>query len=703
MASSKLGEDLTCSICQNLYSDSTSLICGHSCCPLCITERLNTQDQSWYYTCPQCGKRPSLQRNTELTQQVEKLQYEREKSDDPSIPDISSYLQCELSLSVALEAEKCPEYNLPLKYYCPQDSAAIDRVWCLLGRHSLNEASKNKDEELTRLKKLLSKKLMGTSLQEKQSVRLEEDPSQIMRAIEKKLRTTDPLSVLKESGQSNKARFHRNKRTDPDLLSREMVRSIGALLTNIFPAGATDDGTVQNVDAVLDSKAPDSGSVGSGPSANTEVYRFWREDSRPGEDFKVAQAGWREKEKVTDSDWRRRPRLRLTSAGRHICPETGIQFVVKGPVVLEYNVESWSSHMTDTLRSQYETVGPLFNVRIQEGPDNVSAVYLPHYLSPQCYKQYKSYIKCVHFKDNKMTVESPTRLAPCYAVLENPSFSCLGALVEKLLTLITRPFTFHGVALIYCKVDTTYSFRLYVMIDNEPRLQSAINKEIGNDFHYICKPPQTNPVSAYKEYMVQGPRGAVIEPELYPYTGITVRDIGEEIQLSIAERSNGSIVWSRSLRREDLDKLRGVTTRSATSGRSQRPSISDKKPCDLTIGQVLGLLSKDHFVDRHRVALIGGIPLVAPLLDDLYQYRLLTAEAYDTVRSRTTAQEQVRQLLGFVNSWGNKDKDEILRSLRSHNLPLVKNLVRKENQAKGIMTSLVVVFLIVSKFKSLKG
>ncbi|XP_069812821.1 NACHT, LRR and PYD domains-containing protein 1a allele 5-like isoform X2 [Dendropsophus ebraccatus] len=720
MASSKPGEDVTCCICRNPSSDPVSLPCGHSFCPLCVTESPNTQDQDQLYTCPQCGKRPTLQRNTELRKEVAERRHPLKKSlvpytysINPPPPATEACLQ--VSLCLVLEAEKYPNHNQPQEHYCPQDSAGIYGDCGLLGgprkppERSLYKPLTKKKPKYD-LRKVPRQKETRTTIQRLQKMpsigqgeesQVEEEiyimkievseycSNQTMADVQEMLHMTDPLPALQHTGGCGEAAMrkggHRNKGADPDLILGDMFRSVSALLTDNLPTdvkykslkdveeeGATNnclyDGTMQEVDAVLDSKALDSASFGNVTSANTKVYR-----------------------------------LRLTSAGRHICPETGIQFVVKGPVVLEYNVESWSSHMTDTLRSQYETVGPLFNVRIQEGPDNVSAVYLPHYLSPQCYKQYKSYIKCVHFKDNKMTLESPTRLDPCYAVLENPSFSCLGALVEKLLTLITRPFTFHGVALIYCKVDTTYSFRLYVMIDNEPRLKSAINKEIGNDFHYICKPPQMNPVSAYKDYMVQGPRGAVIEPELYPYTEIAVRDIGEEIQLSIAERSNGNIVWSRSLRREDLDKLRGVTTRSAMSGRSQRPSISDKKPCDLTIGQVLGLLSKDHFVDRHRVALIGGIPLVAPLLDDLYQYRLLTAEAYDTVRSRTTAQEQMRQLLGFVNSWGNKDKDEILRSLRSHNLPLVKNLVRKENQAKGIMTTLVVMFLIVSKFKSLKG
>ncbi|KAG9462145.1 hypothetical protein GDO78_014821 [Eleutherodactylus coqui] len=81
-----------------------------------------------------------------------------------------------------------------------------------------------------------------------------------------------------------------------------------------------------------------------------------------------------------------------------------------------------------------------------------------------------------------------------------------------------------------------------------------------------------------------------------------------------------------------------------------------------------------HFVDKHRTDLIQRVTLVAPILDDLLQMRLLPCEAYDTVRSINTNQEKMRALYDHVKSWGNKDKDKFLQSLRRHNSPLIRDL-----------------------------
>ncbi|XP_056392816.1 apoptosis-associated speck-like protein containing a CARD [Hyla sarda] len=85
----------------------------------------------------------------------------------------------------------------------------------------------------------------------------------------------------------------------------------------------------------------------------------------------------------------------------------------------------------------------------------------------------------------------------------------------------------------------------------------------------------------------------------------------------------------------------------------------------------------EHFVDRHRAALIQRVVLVAQLLDDLLQWRLLTHEQYDRVRSMATSQDQMRELFSFARFWGNDDKDQILRSLREHNAPLIRSLEGK--------------------------
>lgn len=185
MAAAGLGAELSCFLCGNIYTEPVSLPCGHNFCRFCITESLNAQDESQFYTCPQCGKRfttrPSLQRNTELCGHMERLQATREKSQvlctycvNPSAPAIKTCLQCQASLcSTHLAAHRtkdhelvnptdwqntrCSEHNLPLKYYCHQDSEGICTDCYVLGKHRghqvecLNEASEKKKEKLKEL------------------------------------------------------------------------------------------------------------------------------------------------------------------------------------------------------------------------------------------------------------------------------------------------------------------------------------------------------------------------------------------------------------------------------------------------------------------------------------------------------------------------------------------------------------------------
>ncbi|KAM4026412.1 apoptosis-associated speck-like protein containing a CARD isoform 2-T2 [Anomaloglossus baeobatrachus] len=98
-------------------------------------------------------------------------------------------------------------------------------------------------------------------------------------------------------------------------------------------------------------------------------------------------------------------------------------------------------------------------------------------------------------------------------------------------------------------------------------------------------------------------------------------------------------------------------------------------------GEGHGATSRDeeHFVDRHRSKLIARVHLLGPILDDLYQEKLLTSEDCSTVTSKSTAQNQMRELFRYVDSWGNRDKDKFLKSLSDHNAPLIRNL---EDDAK---------------------
>ncbi|XP_073492763.1 histone lysine acetyltransferase CREBBP-like isoform X3 [Aquarana catesbeiana] len=68
-------EELTCSICLDVYRDPVSLRCGHYFCHDCIETALDTQEGGRYYTCPECRgkypKRPNLKQNRKLRNIVE--------------------------------------------------------------------------------------------------------------------------------------------------------------------------------------------------------------------------------------------------------------------------------------------------------------------------------------------------------------------------------------------------------------------------------------------------------------------------------------------------------------------------------------------------------------------------------------------------------------------------------------------------------
>ncbi|KAM9305400.1 uncharacterized protein PAF06_013951 [Gastrophryne carolinensis] len=190
MASAALRDELSCSICLNLYTEPVTLRCGHSFCRLCIGTVLNTQEGSGVYTCPECREeypeRPVLEKNRKLCNIVEQVQSTGEEMavifctycDHPERA-VKTCLQCEsdfcekhlrkhnksgehvlVDSTGSLEVRKCSRHREALKYYCLEDLVSICVSCCLAGHHRghevelLNETSERKKEDL---KKLLGK------------------------------------------------------------------------------------------------------------------------------------------------------------------------------------------------------------------------------------------------------------------------------------------------------------------------------------------------------------------------------------------------------------------------------------------------------------------------------------------------------------------------------------------------------------------
>ncbi|XP_073462938.1 E3 ubiquitin/ISG15 ligase TRIM25-like [Aquarana catesbeiana] len=210
MASADLRDDLSCSICLNIYTDPVTLRCGHNFCRECIDRVLDTQKASGLYTCPECREefqeRPVLSSARALRNIAEKFLVSQPVLEDTGIyctycldspvPAIKSCLHCESSLCgrhLRIHAKspehvlsdptnspgnrKCSMHKKIVEYYCPKERVCIC-VYCIAeGEHKghpvkkLDEASKKKKEKL---RKNLEMMTLKKAWAEKQVRSLEE-------------------------------------------------------------------------------------------------------------------------------------------------------------------------------------------------------------------------------------------------------------------------------------------------------------------------------------------------------------------------------------------------------------------------------------------------------------------------------------------------------------------------------------------------
>lgn len=198
MASADLRDELSCSICLNIYKDPVTLKCGHNFCRGCIADVLDSQRGQRAYRCPNCrqmfNNRPSLYRNVTLRSIAKHFQPTPGQEGEVGVfctyclhcqvPAVMSCVMCEASLcgrhlevhnkspehvlidpSTSLENRKCCAHKKILEYYCLKDELCIC-VYCRVdGDHhghqvqSLDEASQEKKKKLAKvLEKLTSKK-----------------------------------------------------------------------------------------------------------------------------------------------------------------------------------------------------------------------------------------------------------------------------------------------------------------------------------------------------------------------------------------------------------------------------------------------------------------------------------------------------------------------------------------------------------------
>ncbi|KAM4691103.1 uncharacterized protein WCC33_015953 [Rhinophrynus dorsalis] len=190
MASADLREELTCSICQEIYTDPITLTCGHSYCLDCITRTWDRQEER-ETSCPECRQifriRPELKRNLRLHNIVEHFLPTHSEQEETGISPVPAAKLCLLSQAcvcgthlrvhnkspehvlneptTSWDNKKCSNHKMVLEYYCSEDDICICVYCCLAGEHRGHElqtvkdiVGKKKDELAIILKKMISER-----------------------------------------------------------------------------------------------------------------------------------------------------------------------------------------------------------------------------------------------------------------------------------------------------------------------------------------------------------------------------------------------------------------------------------------------------------------------------------------------------------------------------------------------------------------
>ncbi|KAM5135337.1 E3 ubiquitin-protein ligase TRIM58-like [Mantella aurantiaca] len=161
MTSDDLIDELSCSICLNIYTDPVTLRCGHNFCLVCIDRVLDFQEVSGLYTCPECRKefqeRPVPSKARKLRNIAEKFlisQPEQKESPEHVLSDPTN----------SSGNRKCSIHNKIMEYYCNKERVSIC-VYCIaFGEHkghvveTLYEASEKKKEKLRKDLEIIASK-----------------------------------------------------------------------------------------------------------------------------------------------------------------------------------------------------------------------------------------------------------------------------------------------------------------------------------------------------------------------------------------------------------------------------------------------------------------------------------------------------------------------------------------------------------------
>ncbi|XP_051256922.1 sterile alpha motif domain-containing protein 9 isoform X2 [Dicentrarchus labrax] len=350
-----------------------------------------------------------------------------------------------------------------------------------------------------------------------------------------------------------------------------------------------------------------------------------------------------------------------SEAGCYECRVSALRWACKEKVSIRYQFCSWEENIRKPVCMDYMPAGPLLDITVTEG--KVEETYLPHWIEYD--STMSDMFAVLHVDTCGDFVEQASEVTSSHVKLRQPIFHHdPGVMIWQKLGI---PVKVNYDALIFKQTEKEFlTLHVYLVPPDEDIQEKVKRNEASYGSVLIPKPGPKKSLQIQDHFFLTtdvdtseiSPTKLKLRYERRDYFEVFIRNAESDFRLKLESKQKKIIqedaVWTCTIRKGDY----------------QHSSTDHEQD--------------QHFVVRHRIALIKRVSATNDILDQLLDKELITDENYDAVSALPTTQEQMRKILKFVILAGRRGKDtlyEILKGMRSMR-PLILELEKSEKRRK---------------------
>ncbi|KAM4735725.1 uncharacterized protein FYW61_006147 isoform 2-T2 [Anableps anableps] len=351
-----------------------------------------------------------------------------------------------------------------------------------------------------------------------------------------------------------------------------------------------------------------------------------------------------------------------SEAGQFECCVSGLRWVCKEKVGFRYRFCSWEGHMERMESRGYRPAGPLLDITVFTG--KMMEVQLPHWVCIGDVPELLDNFAVLHVNDCGDVLEKVTQVTATHVGLTEPVFSLLAAVINYLF-----PPRITCNTLIYYQPNTPF-LKLHVyLIPPDPALKQLIHREESSSGYDVIKKPRPDkPLKMDHGFSLK----VTVETATIQPPEITLRHDSQDPNFYEVFIENPDGKFNLELLQTPSEKVWFCEIR-----KDDHPKSGPTKVGGSSAEAVAVKTEEEHFVDKHRDALIQRARNIGPILDGLLQKKVLQQETYDTIRSLPTSEARMREIFSCLTA-ADVCKDIFLSILQEKEQYLIADLQRQE-------------------------